>query len=340
MGRGLRVVLIAVVAFVLVAAGGVAWFQRQVNPPGAAGSPISVTIPPGASSSAIAAILDDKGVIKSARVFKLYLKLHPTNGLEAGAYTLRARESFGSVIDKLQSGPETTFDRLTIPEGYTLKQIAAKVGQLPGRSAEAFLAAAVSGTIRSEFQPANVNNLEGLIFPDTYFVESKDTEAVILKRMVDQFDTIATEEGLAKGSLGHTPYETLTIASLVESEGKVAKDRPKIARVIENRLKAGMMLQIDATVIYARGGVRRPGGRVLFSDLKTQSPYNTYVVKGLPPTPISATGRAALRATLNPADGKWLYYVKFQTDGTHQFSETLAQHNAAAADAKRRGVNP
>jgi UPF0755 protein len=298
-----------------------------------------VNIPNGASSGSIAAILDEKGVIKSARLFKIYLKLHPASGLEAGAYKLRANESFGSVIAKLKAGPATTFDRLTIPEGYTIKQIAAKVGQLPGRTAEAFLAAAGSDAIRSEFEPADVHNLEGLVFPDTYFVERKDTEATILKRMVDQFDSVATEEGLADANL-RSPYDTLKIASLVESEGKVTADRPKIARVIENRLKVGMMLQVDATVIYARGGVRRPGGRVLFSDLKTQSPYNTYVVKGLPPTPISATGRAALRAALHPEAGPWIFYVKFQNDGTHKFSVTLAEHNAAAADAKRRGVNP
>src|SRR4051812_38479050 len=117
MGRGLRVVLIAVAAFVLVAGGAVVWFQRQVNPPRAPGVPISVNIPQGASSGSIAAILDAKGVIKSARVFKIYLKLHPTNGLEAGAYKLRVNESFGSVISKLKAGPVTTFDRLTIPEG-------------------------------------------------------------------------------------------------------------------------------------------------------------------------------------------------------------------------------
>lgn len=339
-GRGLRLVLIALALFVLVAGGGIVWFQRQVNPPGAAGSPISVTIPEGASSGTIAAILDEKGVIKSAQVFKIYLKLHPANGLEAGTYTLRARESFGSVISKLKDGPEKTFDRLTIPEGFTLKQIAVKVGQLPGRSAEAFLAAAASDTIRSDFEPASVHNLEGLVFPDTYFVERTDTEAAILQRMVAQFDSVATEEGLASGAVGHSPYETLTIASLVESEGKVPGDRAKIARVIDNRLQAGMMLQVDATVIYARGGVRRPGGRVLYSDLKTQSPYNTYVVKGLPPTPISAAGRAALRAALHPVDGPWLFYVKYQNDGTHKFSTTLAEHNAAAADARRRGVNP
>lgn len=339
MSRGLRAVLIAAAAFFIFAGGVLVWYQRQVNPPGAPGELISVTIPEGASSSTIAAILDDKGIISSARVFKLYIKLNPADGLEAGKYSLKRNESFGSVIKQLQAGPTKSFQRLTIPEGYTIKQIAERVGKLPGRSAATFLELATSGRIRSEFQPAGVNTLEGLLFPDTYFLESTDTEEMILQRMVDQFDTVAVEENLAEGSGGRSPYETLVVASLVESEGKVAVDRPKIAQVIYNRLDIGMRLQIDATVIYARGG-RRPDGRVLFSDLKIQSPYNTYVVTGLPPTPIAATGRAALRATLNPEKGPWLYYVKFQKDGTHKFSETLAQHNAAIADAKRRGVNP
>ena len=119
------------------------------------------------------------------------------------------------------------------------------------------------------------------------------------------------------------------MASLVESEGKVAADRPKIAQVIYNRLKVPMKLQIDATVIYARGGVRRPDGQVLFRDLEVDSPYNTYKITGLPPTPISAAGRTAISAALDPEPGPWLYYVKFQTDGTHKFSTTLAEHNAA-----------
>ncbi|MDP1795262.1 MAG: endolytic transglycosylase MltG, partial [Acidimicrobiales bacterium] len=297
MSRGLRAVLVAAAAFFIFAGGVLVWYQRQVNPPGSPGELVSVTIPEGASSSTIAAILDDKGVISSARVFKLYIKLNPADGLEAGKYSLKRNESFGSVIKQLQAGPTKSFQRLTIPEGYTIKQIAERVGKLPGRSAEKFMEAATSGRVRSEFQPTDVNTLEGLLFPDTYFLESTDTEEMILKRMVDQFDSVAVEENLADGAEGRTPYETLIVASLVESEGKVAVDRPKIAQVIFNRLEKGMRLQIDATVIYARG-VRRPDGRVLFRDLEIDSPYNTYRVAGLPPTPISAIGRAALRATL------------------------------------------
>jgi UPF0755 protein len=338
MPRVARAALIAVVGFVLLLGAGFVWFQRQVNPPGKPGALVNVTIPEGSASGRIAAILDDKGVISSARVFKIYLKVHPAE-LQAGIYQFHQKASLNDVVNALKSGPKHVFHRLIIPEGYTLKQIAERVGQLPGKSAAAFLAAAASDRVRSKFEPPNVHNLEGLLFPDTYFIEDKDTEDTILTRLVTTFDDVATTEGLSAGALGHTAYETLTIASLVESEGKVAADRPKIARVIDNRLNIGMLLQVDATVIYARGG-RRPNGQVLFSDLKVDSPYNTYKFKGLPPTPISAPGRAAIRAALHPADGPWLYYVKFQSDGSHKFSVTLQEQNAAIADAHRRGINP
>jgi UPF0755 protein len=338
MRRILRYLLILAALGLVLLAGAFVWYQRQVNPPGAPGKLITVVIPQGAAQATIAAILDDKGVIKSARVFKLYLRVHPAD-LKAGLYKFRLNSSMGDVADALDAGPKTIYHRLTIPEGFTLKQIAERVGTLPGKSAAAFTAATTSGRVRSKFQPAGSNNLEGLVFPDTYFIEDKNTEEQILMRMVAKFDEVATAEGLSTSVAGYTPYQALTVASLVESEGKVAKDRPKIAQVIYNRLKINMRLQIDAAVIYARGG-RRPDGRVLYSDLEVDSPYNTYKVTGLPPTPISATGRAAIRAALHPEAGTWLFYVKFQSDGTHKFSNTLAEHNAAIADAKRRGVNP
>ncbi|HVE94714.1 MAG TPA: endolytic transglycosylase MltG [Acidimicrobiales bacterium] len=331
-----RLLLGAVVGLVGTGAG-LAWYQGQVNPSGAPGEAVAVKIPDGSSPERIAAILDERGVVGSARLFRVYLRINGGGDLKAGDYLLQQRADFGDVVDQLQAGPKRSFDRLTIPEGFTLKQIAERVGKLPGRSKDAFLAAATSGRVRSEFQPDNVDNLEGLLFPDTYFVDRRDTEETILERMVTTFDQIAREEGLAKAS---NPYEKIIVASLVESEGKVAVDRPKIAQVIYNRLRVPMLLQIDATVIYARGGVRRPDGRTLFSDLEVDSPYNTYKIKGLPPTPISAAGRTAIAAALEPQAGPWLYYVKFQTDGTHKFSTTLAEHNAAIKDAKRRGVNP
>ena len=336
-------VLLALAVFGLVLSGlGLMWFQRQVNPPGAPGDEVAVVIPEGSSPARIAAILDDKGVIGSAQVFRVYTRIKGAGNFKAGEYTFREDDAFSRIVKSLEKGPEQRFDRLTVPEGLTLKEIAERVERLPGRSAETFLQLAESGAVRSRFQPAGSNNLEGLLFPDTYFIDEKDDEKAILQRMVTSFETMAAEVGLdnAEAEVGYSPYQVATLASLVEEEGKVDADRPKIARVIYNRLQKGMLLQIDATVIYARGGVRRPGGRVLYSDLEVQSPYNTYKVKGLPPTPIAAIGRTALEAALDPEPGPWLFYVKYEKDGTHKFTTTLAEHNAAIRDAKRRGVNP
>src|SRR5262249_55566384 len=152
--------------------------------------------------------------------------------------------------------------------------------------------------------------------PDTYFISPKEDETAILRRMVAEFDAklaaLDIDAGAAAGNI--TPYEAITVASLVQTETKVPTDGPKIARVIYNRLNAHMPLQIDATVIYATG-IHRANGQVLNSDLKSDSPYNTYKVQGLPPTPIASAGESSLAAALKPDQGPWLYYVKFEADG-------------------------
>ena len=340
--RPLLKVLLAVLGlFVLTGAAGGAWFFHEVTT-GPGGAKELMTIPDGASTTQIASLLEKRHVISSARLFKLYVRIKGAGPFKAGDYTFPPDISMGSVIGILDKGPGRTFQRLTIPEGLTLKEVADRVGQLPGRSAATFLQIAQSGTVRSTYQPAGSTNLEGLLFPDTYFIDPKDDETAILRRMVSQFDVVAAQVGLddAATSAGVSPYQAAIVASLIETEGKVEVDRPKIGRVIYNRLARQMPLQIDATVIYAKGGGRRPNGQVLFSDLETNSPYNTYKVKGLPPTPIAVVGRASLTAALHPADGPWLYYVKFQTDGTHAFATTLEEQNRNIADARRRGVNP
>lgn len=326
-------------AVIVLLAGGVGWFtlQRQFDPPGPDGAPVRVVVPMGSSTQRIATILDEKGVVTSARTFRLYVRIYGGGPFQAGNYTLRRRQALRTVVATLNRGPEVTYDRLTLPEGLTLPQIAERVGKLPGRSAERFLAAAKSGQVRSRYQPASVDTLEGLLFPDTYQFERDDDETVILRRLVTTFDRVAGEVGIdAAGEAGLvTPYQAIIVASLVEREARVPDDRGPIARVVYNRLRRDMLLQIDATVLYALGSHKN---RVLFRDLKVQSPYNTYVVKGLPPTPIAAPGRAALEAALDPPPSDYLYYVVVEANGRHAFASTGAGHAANIRLAEQRGV--
>jgi UPF0755 protein len=339
-----RLVVGALAILVVVGLGGGMWVLRQVNPGGGPGAKVAVDIEPGTSVATVASMLDAKGVVTSARIFRLYLKLKGGPGaIQAGEYELRTSLSMGDARAALRRGPSIRFEKLTIPEGLTLEQIADRVGALPGHSRDRFLAAAKSGTVRSKWQPPGNNNLEGLLFPDTYLVTDKEDEASIVRRLVNRFDQVADQIGLGvapssgnSGPAGLSPYQLVVAASLVESEAKVNEDRPLIASVIENRLQKKMRLQIDATVLYALGGEHRT--RVLNKDLEIDSPYNTYKVDGLPPTPISAAGKASLEAMLHPADTTYLYYVLSDKNGKHAFATTSSEFEALKAEARRKGL--
>ncbi len=327
------------IVLVLVALGaiGAAWLKGQINPSGSPGAEIHVTIGEGQSTSAIGALLHKRDVVHNATVFRYYARFTGADNIKAGDFTFHHNQHLAAVFKILEKGGQAQNDRVTIPEGLTLAEIAAKVGTIPGRSADAFLAAARSGTIRSEFQPPGSNNLEGLILPDTYFVDRKDDEAKILTRMVTAFDTYANQIGLpaAAAALNLTPYEVVTTASMVEREAGVDEDRPLIARVIYNRIKKGMPLQIDATVQYALGATK---AHLTNDDLKVSSPYNTYVNKGLPPGPIASPGRKSLAASLNPPPSTYLYYVLADKNGKHAFATTDAEFTKLRNEAKAKGL--
>lgn len=341
--RRLLVALALVVVLLVVVVAGVGlWAKSKIDPSGEPGEQVALTVPEGATTADIAALLASEEIISDATVFGYYVRFSGGASFQAGEYTLARNSAMGDVVEVLDQGPQVAFDQLTVPEGLTLEEVAERVGEVERFSSERFLELAESGEVRSAFQSDEIDSLEGLLFPDTYRFDETEDEEDLLRRMVELFDSVATEVGYDRVTPpnGLTPYETIIVASLVESEARVPEDRGKISRVIHNRVEEDMLLQIDATVIYARGGQRRPNGQVLFSDLEVDSPYNTYKFPGLPPTPITIPGRASLEAALDPTPGDWLYYVKYEDNGAHAFSETNAEHNQRIAEAKAKGVNP
>ena len=326
---------IGIVLLLLIAAGvaTIVWVNRHLT--GSGGAAVTVTLPAGAGHATLAKVLTQAGVVQDAWLFHHYLDYRGTEAPAGGQYTFHHHEGYRAALRDLGAGAKVVQLRLTIPEGYDLGQIAVAVGKLPGMSAQRFLAAAASGQVRSRYQPGNVNNLEGFVFPDTYFVDEGETEAQLLQMMVDRFDQVADAVTLATPSTGLTPFQSVIVASLVEKEAKVPQDRGKIARVIINRLAIHMRLQIDATVEYALGVHKT---QLLDSDLAVNSPYNTYKIAGLPPGPIASPGRASLAAALNPTPGTWLYYVLISADGEHGFATTPAEFNKLLAEAKAKGL--
>ena len=331
-------ILLGALLSVLVVGGiAVGWVRAQIDPSGPPGPEVSITVAEGSSTSDVAELLDREGVISNARVFKYYARFKGADGIKAGDFTLQRNQEMGEVIKALEGGPKVQTQKVTIPEGLTLKEIAARVGELPGRSPERFLAVAESGTVRSQFQPAGSTNLEGLVLPETYFVDPKDDEAKILTRMVSAFDEAANRMGLpaAAERLGLSPYEVVVVASMVEREARVAEDRAPIARVIYNRLDKKMPLQIDATVQYALGKQKE---RLSDKDTQIDSPYNTYEVPGLPPGPIASPGRDVLAAVLAPPPSPYLFYVLADENGKHAFATTGAEHERLVAAARAKGL--
>ena len=329
--RGLIIlVLLAVVLVpVLVAAG---WFWFQVDPPGDAGPEVEVEVQPGWGVSRIADELERQGVIDSALAFRLYARVSGAGPFQAGTYQMREDMGARPAAAVLERPPALEYRDLALIPGLTLDMIADRVGAVPGLSRERFLEVARSNTVRSRFQPDGVTSLEGLTWPDTYYVSKSDDETTVLRTLVEHFDEQAARAGIQDAA---DPYRTLIVASLIQTEAKLDKDRPQIAAVVENRLRDDMPLQIDATLLYARGS---RDGPITDADYDRDSPYNTYRYRGLPPTPISTVTRTSIDAALHPADVPYKFYVLIDEDGSHRFATTFAEHERNVAEARRRGL--
>jgi UPF0755 protein len=217
---------------------------------------------------------------------------------------------------------------LLLPPGLTLDKIADRVATLENLSRDRFLEVANSGTIRSKFEPQGVHSLEGLTWPDTYKIGSTETESQILQKIVKEFDKRAEAAGVAAPEVN--AYNTVNVAAMVQKEAGNNSDMPLIAAVLWNRITKGMPLQVDATLCYAKGGC--PPVPVE-NDKKIDSPYNTYKVNGLPPTPISSVGLPALDAALHPSAVDYLYYVSDKNGKTY-FASTLPEHERNIAKAR------
>lgn len=345
------VLLVLLIIFLLgaAAAGGTGYYVYRSLQPMARGEPVEVSIPSGTGSAAIAKLLEEHGIIRSGMVFSAYLKYKQEGGrFQAGDYQLAPGMTLAQIIDKLNRGDviKEEMIRFTIPEGYTVLQIADKLAAEGIVNKDAFLALAADASkwtqpwIKSIPDKAELRyRLEGYLFPETYEMKKESTEQAVLDRMLSEWEK--KQKSLPQGweaqmdKLGLDLHGILTVASLVEREVAVDEERSLVAGVIYNRLKQKMPLQIDATVQYLFDKQKE---RLFEKDLQTQSPYNTYLNAGLPPGPIASPGLLSIKAALFPEETKYLFYVtKKDGSGRHLFAETFEEHkknNAASKQAK------
>jgi UPF0755 protein len=331
-----RATVAAVIAAgLLLCVGLFLWVRAEADPSGPLGRQVVVTVAPNTGVNTVIGRLASRGVVGSSLAFRIWSQFNSLPGVEAGTYAFNRNSSFDLVRNLLEAGPNVF--SLTILPGFTVHEVAERVGQIPGHSTKGFEAVATSGVVHSPWQPAGATSLEGLLATGSYRVVPGETDRDLLTTMVDRFDQQADAEGLPAGAarLGYTPYQVVTIASIVEKEGVIQKNLGPVARVIYNRLAAGMMLQMNSTVLYAEG---RDGGTVTSADLAMVTPYNTYLNAGLTPTPICFPSPASLAAALDPPAGAWLYFVLVQADGTEAFSDTYAEQEANEALARQRGL--
>jgi UPF0755 protein len=323
------------VLFIVVLGGW--WVGTQLRPVGGPRRVERVTVPRGAQVSSVAATLAEKDLIRSRLVFTgLALARRASSNLRAGTYRITTDMSTPQILDAMRRGDTVPDDvAVTIPEGFTIRQIAERMKTKRIVSEAKRMENLATGST-DPFQaayPLPRKNLEGYLFPETYrFLPNSSPEKVI-QAMLDTFDKqfySRHQEEIRR--TGHTLHELVTIASLIEREAQAPEDRAKIAGVIENRLRRKMRLEIDATVIYAKG---RHVTRVYYKDLAIDSPYNTYRNRGLPPGPIASPGLASLEAALHPDAHEFLFYVALP-GGAHSFAKTKAEHDRNVA--RRRSL--
>ena len=292
-------------------------------------APTEVVVPKGASLSYVSELLYSNGVIKSKLWFNYQAKANNVDrNIKPGTYTIEPSMNLEEIFQLLQKGEQAQQLVLTIPEGFTLYQIAQRVESLGLATVDEFIAS-TKDYYREKGFSFNTSKLfyelEGYLYPDTYYFNPNQTSNDIVLRMGKQMEDVFTEEYKNRAKeLNLSTHEVLTIASLIEREAYHDQEKKTISGVIYNRLKQKMLLQIDATVIYAIGEGKEHVSRVLYAHLESTNSFNTYKHNGLPPGPIAAPGKKAIEAALFPEDHQFMYYVLGENG--HVFSKTYSEH--------------
>ncbi len=328
-----RRALIASLVAIVIAAGAIVgtaglWFRNAVyversNPP----AMTQVIIPRGATFSDVTHILADHDIISSRLAFRLLARLRRVDAdVKAGEYRFPAHQNEDMVLRELLNGGAQIAVWVTIPEGYTGKEIAATLASHNISSEKALQQAFLTDSI--VVGGTRTKNLEGYLFPSTYLVPTSASPRVTEKILTDEFKKQLPRDATGRSrALKLTVPQVVTLASLIEREAKADDERPLMAGVYYNRLRVGMPLEVDATIEYIFPAHKT---EITKADLAIDSAYNTYKKQGLPPTPIANPGRASLWAAFHPQASGYLYYV-YRGDGHHAFARTLAEHNANVA---------
>jgi UPF0755 protein len=310
--------LISLFLVVVLALGG--WAAWQIHVPVPPPANTSLLLRSGYSTRKIAVELKKAGVIRNVLAFRLWHALHPKPSLKAGEYLFERQATLPQVYDRIARG-DIYFHEVTIPEGYTMFDIAKAMEDANLGSSADFLRVAQTQTqLISDLAP-DAKSLEGYLFPNTYQFTRTQSMEEMAKEMVHQFRQVAQQIGL-----NSDVSKTVTMASIVEKETAAPEERPRVASVYYNRLARRMALDADPSVIYAEQLTGTYQGSLHHADLAVNSPYNTYRFPGLPPGPIANPGKGALEAALHPDDTDLLYFVS-DGNGHHRFARSLEEHN-------------
>ena len=305
---------------------------------------VYISIPQGSSATDITSILDNKGVISSSLAYEIYLRNeNMSDKLRAGNYEIPNNLEFDELTEVLLKGPPLKTYNITIPEGLWITETLTSISSQTGFDVASLENSLVSGLVESKYvylgDYKKLQNWEGLIYPNTYEINVEANGEEILQLLVSELE-IVVDKIFSENEL---PYwidsfnELFTIASLVEAESKLEEDRPLVASVIKNRLSDDMLLQIDATVLYA---LQKRKSQVLLIDLQVDSSYNTYKYSGLPPTPISGFGERSILATINAPESDFIYYLLTEKDGKMSFTNDYSEFINMKNKAKEEGVIP